>query len=177
MKSFFRRLTLREKWLLALFCWVWIAIAANHVFGWLGELRRNWGQASSELENQQMWLDASDQIEEDLLASMQKFNPSLTFNRSRLFGRVDSLARQAGLVSPDVSSPRTQVGDIFELHSMTLSVRRAPIANLIEFDRLLRAESPYLTLQSVRFTADTSDPRLLTAYYIINSFELKENRF
>lgn len=177
MKAFFRNMTLREKWLLTLFCWVWVAIAANHVFGWLGTLRDGWRQSGADLENQRMWLGASEQISVDLQASMQNFNPTLTFNRSRLFGRVDGLARQAGLVNPDVSSPRTQSGDIFELHSMTLSVRRAPLSDLIEFDRLLRGESPYLTLQSARFTADTSDPRLLNAYYIINSFELKEERF
>lgn len=174
IQSVFLRLSLREKLLVVMFLWVCVFIWAVVLFDDLGNRRLEWSAAGETLSTQRQWLAFKDPVDAQLQEMLRRFNPEHTINSSNLVGRVDSIARRTG-GNHEIATPRTQTGDIFELHSMRVNLRNTSIKTLLEFDQAMRKEFPYIILESVRINADQRNPEQLNAQFIINSFELDES--
>ena len=124
-------------------------------------------EAQEELFEQKPVVEA--QLEEMLL----RFNREKTFSASKLNERVDELARNVELVFVNSGFIKTEHGVTVNLHTLTGSVKRKKIGQILQLEELLRNEYPYITVDNLKLTAETGNPEFLTARFVIKSFELK----
>lgn len=172
-KTFYKKMTLREKLLLTSFVWVILAVSFFYLIDWSKNNKHEWRKTASLLEAQEALFEQKPEIDSAIEDILKRFNPSKTFGSRKLVGHVDQLARNLGLIFDISGSPKRRSNDTLELHSLRGTIKRKEIEKLLEFEALLRAEFPYIIVESMRITANTSDPKQLDATFVINSFELK----
>ncbi len=174
LHNVFNRLSLREKLMLTALLWAGI-------FVWLGSVRRHqqeYKSASSALKHQTAeqsgWFTQGPLIDAQIKKITDRMQAQPFFDGSELAGKVDGFVRELGM-SADISAPRSQQGDIFNVHSLTLRVARANLPELMALDEKLRGHSPYLVLERVTLRPDNKDPLYLSAQLTIQSLELKQS--
>lgn len=167
----FQSRTSREK-ILVLFMMVvalviWLSLFAGRASAVLDQR----ASLNADIREQRAILDNRESIRERARRGIEQLDPSRTLNATRLMGEADAIARRYGF-NPSINTPRTTSGDVFSYHTVQLSVRRAEIADLINFTSELQTRAPYIGLEQVRITADRNDPALLNADFRISSVEL-----
>lgn len=174
-RTLYQRMSLREKLLSLLFFMVVLFLWTNHWMGRLSEWNAARQLATIELLTQQEWLESADFYTEALTTALERVDPAKTYAASQLSGRVDRLIRQSGLsTQADIDPVRTREGEIFNDHNLRVRLGRISIAQLIQLNTLLSAETPYINLQSVRIQKNRRNPEQLDVRYEINSFDLKD---
>jgi len=171
----FDRLSLREKSLLLATALVVLLIWASFALQRFGSLRDSWAEVHTELATQRALLEQAPRTEATLARQLERFNPENTFTRSDLAAKVNALFLKAGINNPSMPSPSTEETAIMSLHSVTLNFSQTPVQNLEAFARLLRAESPYITIERVMLRPDSRNPNLLNGQFRIKSLELRED--
>lgn len=173
--ALYKRMSLREKLLSLLFIVVILLLWTNHWMGRLFEWNAARQLAAVELHTQEQWLERSDFYTEALNRALERVDPSKTYAANQLSGRVDNLIRQSGLsTQADIDPVRTREGEIFNDHNLRVRLNRISIAQLIQLNNLLGAETPYINIQSVRIQKNRRNPEQLDVRYEINSFDLKD---
>ena len=130
-------------------------------------------QASTDLLTQQLLIDRESTYREGLEAALQRVDPAKTYSAAQLAGRIDEILRTARLSrSADIDPVRSRQGEIFNDHNLRVRLARISIAEIIELNKLLRQETPYINVQKVNLAANRSKPTQIDARYEINSFEL-----
>ncbi len=167
-------MSLRERFLLTVFIWCCLFVWAGSVIQGGKNFRLQFIKTKNELATQEDMIDNKEAIETRLQDELTRLDPQKTYTSSQLVGKLDSFARGSNL-NFDTNSPNTKPGDIFNIHTVRIQVRRAEIGDLINFDKQVKKESPYLGLERVKLTAVKSDPRYLNAQFVVSSFELKES--
>lgn len=176
-KRLFRRMSVREKLLSLLFFFVILLIWTSSLFHRASTWNQSRKQASTDLQTQQQWLDRSDQYDAGLARALERVDPTKTYSAAQLSGRIDSILRQVDLSgSADIDPVRTREGEIFNDHNVRVRLNRISIAQIIELNKLLSKESPYINLQSVRFNANRRNPEELDVRLELNSFDLKSTQ-
>lgn len=174
-RSLYKRMSLREKLLTLLFVLVILFLWTNNWFGRVSEWNAQRKLTGVELETQQQWLDRSDFFTEGLAVALERVDPSKTYAAAQLSGHVDSLIRKSGLSGQaDIDPVRTREGEIFNDHNLRVRLSRISIAQLIKLNNLLKQETPYINIQSVRIQKNSRNPEQLDVRYEINSFDLKD---
>lgn len=175
IKAIYKRFSLREKLLSLAFILVILFLWANNWLARLSEWNEDRQFAANELEFQRQTLERGPDITKGLQRALERVDPSKTYAAARLSGRVDSLLRSAGLSGrADIDSVRTREGEIFNDHNLRVRLNRISIAQLINFNDLLKEDNPYINIQSVRIAANRRNPEELDVRFQINSFDLKE---
>ncbi len=175
IKAFYKRATVREKLLTLVFVLVLLALWLNGWLGRLGEWNDQRRLTGVELQTQGQWLARSDEYAQGLARALERVDPSRTFAAAQLSGKVDSLLRESRLSGQaDIDPVRTREGEIFNDHNLRVRLNRISIAQLIQFNEALRANSPYINIESVRIAADRRNPEQLDVRFEINSFDLKD---
>jgi len=168
-------MNVRERLLCLLFLLTMILIWGNIWYKRASDWNAARKSAANQLTLQQNWIDNSDLYSEGLARALERVDPSKTYSASQLSGKIDSLLRQAGIVSnADIDPVRTREGEIFNDHYIRVRLSPISIAQLIEINTLLKQETPYINIQSVRLTARRSNPEELDARIELNSFDLKD---
>jgi hypothetical protein len=174
-RSIYKRMSLREKLLCLCFLLVMLFIWTNNWLGRLSDWNAQNKLTSIELQTQQEWLDRSDFYSAGLTAALERVDPSKTYAAAQLSGHVDSLIRQSNLSGQaDIYPVTTREGEIFNDHNLRVSLKRISIAQLIKLNSLLRQETPYINIQSVRIQKNRRSPEQLDVRYAINSFDLQD---
>ena len=173
-RPIFNALSLRERYLLALFVWVMLLI-------WMLGLLEGFGQRSGSFRiNGQLLATLEDTIaqadaaEAALIQAREGLDGARTFSAAQLVGKLDALARENEVSSFDISTPSTVDTQLFSFHNVRLSIKRARIEELIRFDQAVKVFSPYIATSDFQVTANNRDPRFLDAVFELVSFELKE---
>ena len=175
IRTLYKTMSLREKSLCLCFFVALLIIWSNN---WLGRglewnIQRN--LSATELATQQEWLKRDNAISAGLSNALKRVDPSKTYAAAQLSGQIDGLIRQTGLSNQaDIDPVRTREGEIFNDHNLRVRLSRISIAQLIELNKLLQQETPYINLQSVRIQKNRSKPEQLDVRYQINSFDLKD---
>ncbi|MGB0343938.1 MAG: hypothetical protein ACPGGJ_00960 [Coraliomargarita sp.] len=168
-----RRMSVREQLLMLLFCLAMLVLWSANLFGRIGTWNDARQQATADLQTQQLLIDRESTYREGLEAALQRVDPAKTFSASQLSGRIDEILRKARLSSSaDIDPVRSRQGEIFNDHNIRVRLARISIAQIIEFNKLLRQETPYINVQKVNLAANRSKPTQIDARYEINSFEL-----
>ena len=173
MRGLFHTLSLRERILVAIFLWLGLAIWLGSVLEQFRHIKADYRTASSELKDQRTWSDLKDEIQVRLESALELVDSGKTYTSSELVGKVDAFARETNL-SFDINSPTSRTTDIFDTHVVRIQFKKAGIEELIQFDELIRNETPYLGLERVRIKANKADPRFLDGLFVISSFERKD---
>ena len=173
VKHFFRRMTVREQ----LFSLIFILVILCLWTGSILKRGRAWNssrqQAKSELMVQQQWLDRADDFESSYRLALKRVDPKKTFEGEQLSEKIDNILRQIGLSnSANIDPAQTRKGEIFNDHTIRVRLKRISIAKLIQLNELLRKETPYISIQSVRISKNKSKPEELDIRFVINSFDL-----
>lgn len=175
LKALYKRTSLREKLLTLAFILVILILWMNNWLGRLSEWNDLRKASSVELSIQQQWLERGPEFTEGLNRALERVDPSKTYAAAQLSGRIDSLLRNAGLSGQaDIDAVRTREGEIFNDHNLRVSLKRISIEQLINFNTLLKKDTPYINIESVRIAANRRNPEELDVRFEINSFELKE---
>lgn len=174
-RRLYKRMSLREKLLSLGFLIVLLFIWTNNWLGRVSDWNAQRGLIATQLATQQEWLDRSDFFAQGLATALERVDPSKTYAAAQLSGRVDTLVRQTGLsVQADIDRVLTREGEIFNDHNLRLRLSGISIAQLIKLNNLLKQETPYINIQSVRIQKDRRKPEQLDVRYEINSFDLKD---
>ncbi len=167
-------MSLRERVLLSVFLWICVIV-------WLSSVTKKFKYSvdlykikKSNIVNQEEWLNNRAVIQERLELALKRLDRNRTYSRDKLAGRVDTIARETG-VKFETNSVSTKEGDIFDVHTLRILLKKANISELIEFDKRLKEESPYLGLENAQIVAYKTNPKLLNAKFVISSFELKQD--
>lgn len=176
IKAIYKRTSLREKLLTLTFILVVLFLWLNN---WLSDLSE-WNSTrkfnENELEFQRNTLERGPEFAKGLERALERVDPSKTYAAAQLSGRIDSLLRSAGLSGrADIDSVRTREGEIFNDHNLRVRLDRISIDQLINFNALLKEDTPYINIQSVRIAANRRNPEELDVRFEINSFDLKES--
>jgi hypothetical protein len=172
-KRLFLRMSVREKLLTLLFILVMLFIWAGNLLSRSSEWNNHRSQAQTKLHIQQQWLDRSDEFTVGLANALERVDPKKTYARAQLSGRIDSIVRQVSLsAQADIDPVQTREGEIFNDHNVRIRLSRISIAQLIQLNKLLSQETPYINLQSVRVTKNRRNPEELDVRFKINSFDL-----
>lgn len=175
IKAIYKRTSLREKLLTLVFILVVLFLWANDWANRLSEWNDQRQFTANELEFQRQTLERGPEIDEGLKRALARVDPSKTYAAAQLSGRIDSRLRSADLSGrADIDSVRTREGEIFNDHNLRVQLNRISIAQLIHFNALLKEDTPYINIQSVRIRANRRNPEQLDVRFEINSFDLKE---
>lgn len=175
IKAIYKRTSLREKLLTLVFILVVLFLWANDWANRLSEWNDQRQFTDNELEFQRQTLERGPEIDEGLKRALARVDPSKTYAAAQLSGRIDSRLRSADLSGrADIDSVRTREGEIFNDHNLRVQLNRISIAQLIHFNALLKEDTPYINIQSVRIRANRRNPEQLDVRFEINSFDLKE---
>ena len=175
IRAIYRRTSLREKLLTLAFILVVLFLWGNNWLGRLSEWNGDRKFTANELEFQRQTLERGPEFTEGLKRALARVDPSKTYAAAQLAGRIDSLLRSAGLSGrADIDSVRTREGEIFNDHNLRVRLDRISIDQLINFNALLKEDTPYINIQSVRIAANRRKPEELDVRFEINSFDLKE---
>ncbi len=173
-KRLYQRMNVREKLLCLLFLAVLLLIWGNSWFTRASTWNDARKLAAVDLATQQQWLDRRDFYAQGLAQALERVDPAKTYSAAQLSGKIDSLLRQASLADKaDIDPVRTRSGEIFNDHNLRVRLSRISIAQLILINKLLKQETPYINIQSVRISANRRNPEELDARLEINSFDLK----
>ena len=173
IRRLYRQMSLREKWLCLIFlvtgCAIWGQSWGNR---W-AECQRARASAQVELATQQQWLERSADYSQRLSEALQRVDPDKTYSGAQLSGRIDNLLRQAGLAGQaDIDPVRSRQGEVFNDHNIRVQLSDISIAQLIQINNLLKAETPYINILKVQLSANRRNPEELDARLEINSFDL-----
>ena len=173
LKDLIQRMTVREKLLSFLFLAVLLGIWAGNWGNRIGSWNDTSKSTYAGLEEQNLWLERADTYAQSAQTAMERLDSQKTFNAAQLSGRVDSLLRTAGLSSlADIDSVKSSQGEIFNEHTVRVQLKRISIGQLVQFNKLLRDESPYINQLTVRINADRRNRKLLDVRFEIASLEL-----
>jgi hypothetical protein len=175
LKALYKRTSLREKLLTLAFILVILFLWGNN---WAKRLSQ-WNDSriftANELTLQKQMLARGPEFTKGLERALERVDPSKTYAANQLSGRIESLLVQAGISGKaDFASVRTREGEIFNDHNIRVGLDRISIDQLIKFNALLKEDTPYINIQSVRIAANRRNPEELDVRYEINSFDLKE---
>ena len=173
LKRIFKRMTVREQLLALAFFLVLLLI-------WIGsilERSKTWNsirqQTQSELAVQEKWLNLKAYYEKSYQSALTHLDSKKTFEGVQLSEKIDAILRQADLSSSaDIDPVQTREGEIFNDHTINVRLKRISIAKLIQLNELLRKETPYINVQSIRINKSKNNPEELDIRFRINSFEL-----
>ena len=170
-------MSVREQLLLLLFFLTMLVLWSANLFNRSTIWNDDRKQASADLQTQQLLIDREASYEEGLEAALQRVEPAKTFSSTQLSGRIDDILRKSRLSSfADIDPVRSKQGEIFNDHNIRVRLARISIAQIIEFNKLLRQETPYINVQKVNLAANRSKPTQIDARYEINSFELIQKK-
>ena len=172
-KRIFKRMSVRERLLALVFILTLIGLWTSSQF----QRARSWNDTrqltGASLQDHQMYLDRADEFRNGLDAALERVEPSKTKSATELAGQIDQLVRQAGLsASADIDPVRSRDGEIFNDHNIRVRLSRISIAQVIEFNSLIRKETPYITVEKVDLSSNQRKPTEIDARFEINSFEL-----
>ncbi len=177
LRTIAKRLSVREKLLILLFSIVILIVWGSSLNDRFSTWNHSRNLAQTDLEDQQQYLDRSDEYTEGLERALERVDPAKTYSGSQLSGEIDNLFRQSGLSGfADIDAVRTREGEIFNDHNIRVKLNKISITQIVEFNKLLSAKSPYINLQEVRLTANRRKPEQLSARIELNSFDLKKPR-
>ncbi len=173
--DYFDKRTLREKVLLIVFIWIILLIGLSLTLDGVSnswqKIKTHWGT----LSNQSFWLNNQNGIREQLEKALLSVNPSKTYNASKLIEFLDTQSRSLG-INYELSSPRTEVNDLFNIHSVNVNIRGASMKQLLELDTQIQQFFPNIILNSVLLNASRTNPALVDARFVVNSIELDPSK-
>jgi hypothetical protein len=176
IRSYFLSRLLREKLLLLSFILVgtvwWLSSFGTRA----ARFRRAQHATTTELADQQRWLDNRLAIEATAKKAASTLRPEETLDRIRLQNYVNRAASEAGLPPNYGTTPAgADTTGQFTVHSIQFSVQGADYETLEKFYLKLNQKAPYLGIETFALTApNRNDASKLSLNLRISSVEVAQ---
>ncbi len=172
MKTFFLTRLFREKILLislvAIAVLVWFSSLSTRV----GKFVTEWRITSTELTTQKMWLSNRTAIEKQAADAIKAFDPGSTLDSTRLVGELNTFAQQAGLTNTSIEPRNPEQTNQFSVNTVQFTARKADMASLLNFYKLVVKRSPYISLEQCTLMSASPDGTQLAAIFTVSSVEI-----
>jgi hypothetical protein len=173
MRAFFLSRALREKMLLVVFVALGAAIWASSVGERFAATTTAVRGTSTDLAEQQLWLERRLAIEEEAATAVANLDPSRTYNGVRLSAELSAIAGATGIGgSASSEGLRTERTPQFAVHTLQFTLRRVSWENLLQFYGRLSERAPYISIEQFSLAADRTNPALLNATLRVSSVEI-----
>lgn len=169
MRRFFLNRSRREQVLLLAFALIALAWWGSSLTARTKEQYRDWRAAKQEFETQELWIEQSEAIFARVATAGQTLDPTRALDSAQTFAELNRML--TGL-NAEVGSQRTERTDQFALHNMQVNIRRAPLADILNFYEKLSARAPYLGIDSCVISTDRSSRGMLNVNFRIYSIEV-----
>lgn len=166
--------TAREKFLVVFFLLTMVVLWGLNFLNRSSEDWQTWQQLGRTYEQQQVWLDNADMIATLVEEEIGRLERDRLLTRTRLLSEINRLARAQNL-SPSIDTPRTEDGEIFKFHTVTVRLSRSPMERIIAFTDSIQERSPYMSMGELILIPDRNDPRNLEARYEITAVEIADD--
>jgi len=168
MKKFFQNRSLRERLLILVFaligfCW-WAPVALRR----LGVFRQQFSNYRTDHETQELWLSHRTEIETQAATVARTLDPAKMLDASQAFTELN---RMTSGLTPEIVTGKTLQSDQFALNNLTVNIRRADIASLVNFYTELSARAPYISIEQCLLSAERASPGLINATFHVYSIE------
>lgn len=152
----------------ALFIW------ATSLIGTFRELKVTNEAASLAIEQNNIILGTREIVQKRLAGKARELAKSAEVSGTDLLSIIGTLGAETDL-KPESSRPTAKSQAPFNIISVRITLRNAPLENLIEFDERISNEFPSVAVTEARFTPTSDDGMILTASYEITSFLLQSS--
>ncbi len=112
-------------------------------------------------------------VKTKLAEKADELNDGMEITGTNLLSEIEKLGLETG-VFPESSRPTSKSEGPFDVITARITLKNAPLANLIEFDEKISNEYPAISVTDARFTPNGNDGLTLTATYEITAFLLNE---
>lgn len=176
MKNFFLTRQFREKLILILFvgigAFIWLSRvnAKSQVF--LGEVR----QTGVDRDIQLRWLAQHTSVDERQRKAIADLDPARSFDGIGLQAEISTIARAAGLNTPDIGAPTIKRTTHLAVHSVTVVLRNVEMAGLVTFYRELSKRWPHISIDKCRIDANRGNAAVVNATFDLQSVEVQTPR-
>lgn len=160
MKTWFHAKTLRERMLVTVFI---LMIGAAWALTAIGRVRSHWSDwqlANADIKDQDSWLTRQAEIEQRSAEAVKNLDPAKTFDATRLVATLSTLTSSQGLGAA-IDPPRSERTSQFAYHTTRVTLRRAALPALLNFQDELAKLSPYLTTEQISVETDRGAPGML----------------
>ena len=171
-EAFLRR-TVREKFLVVVFMVTALLLWSLNFLNRSREDWQSWQGMERTYEQQQVWLDNAEMIGALVDEEIGRLEREELLSRTRLLSEINRLARAQEL-SPSIDTPRTEEGEVFQFHTVTVRLSRSPMERIIAFTDSIQDRSPYMSMGEVILIPDRNDPRNLEARFEITAVEISD---
>ncbi|MCC5790125.1 MAG: hypothetical protein JJT75_10845 [Opitutales bacterium] len=165
--------TPREKFLVVFFLVTMVLLWGLNFLNRSREDWQTWQQLERTYEQQQVWIDNAEMIGGLVEEEIGRLERDQLLSRTRLLSEINRLARAQDL-SPSIDTPRTEEGEIFQFHTVTVRLSRSPMERIIAFTDSIQDRSPYMSMGELILIPDRNDPRNLEARYEITAVEISD---
>ena len=172
IRSFFIRISLREKILLTAFIWVLIGIFSSLI---IQKARSNWAELSETrnfLQVQELILDREAAYDERFEAITKRFDGEFTLDETELRNRLEAICKNVGVNYTLTGSPPRQEGN-FSLYEASVFLNGVEMPELLAFYNDTVPEAPYMRLDALTLSPSQSTPSKLSAKFVFKSFEME----
>ncbi len=93
---------------------------------------------------------------------------------TELLSKIGELGVETG-VTPESSRPTTRNEGPFDVITVRVTLKNAPLVNLIYFDEMISSDLPSIAVTDARFTPSSADGLFMNASYEITAFLLSDD--
>lgn len=170
--SVFKKLTLREKWLLSLSLWALVLIWLLSELKSGREFFQNWQSDSQLKQAHSLILDREPTYDQRFKELAERFNIERTLDETELRNHLESIAREMELSYSLTSRAPRQEGN-FSLYEVSISLNAIEIADLLDFYEACLEEAPYIRLDSLSLSPIPRERTQNNARFVFKSFEME----
>lgn len=124
------------------------------------------------IEQNEIILGTREIVETRLEKKAAELAKGSEISETDLLSAIGTLAAETGL-KPESSRPTDKSRAPFDIVSVRITLRNAPLENLVEFDERISDEFPSVAVTEARFSPTSEDGMTLNATYEITSFLLQ----
>lgn len=166
--------SIRERIMLAGLVAVALFIWASGMAGTFRNLKAENDAAKQAIAQNEIILGTQTIVQKRLEEKARELDKSADVSGTDLLSVIGALGAETGL-KPESSRPTNKSQAPFDIISVRITLRNAPLESLIEFDERISNEYPSVAVTEARFIPSSDDGMTLTASYEITSFILQSS--
>lgn len=166
--------TIRERTMLICLIAVALFIWGTNLIGTFRTLKTENDAALQAIGQNNLILGTRETVPKRLNEKVRELAKSADVSGTDLLSVIGTLGAETNL-KPESSRPTNKSRSPFDIISVRITLRNAPLENLIEFDERISNEFPSIAVTEARFTPTSDDGTVLTASYEITSFLLQSS--
>lgn len=170
LKKFYDSKTPREKVLLFLLLWTFVAIWFSYTISTQRRLSGEKSDLLAKIESAELLISQKQSVEKNLQSQKSKFDDSKIIGDLRV--EIEKIMRAQGIANFGMAFAPEQKSDKMTIYTLNLSVQREGMEKLVALEKEFAKLAPYLSVKSAELSSDGKG--VMSARYEVTSFEFKK---